>query len=89
MEQLERPGGVGVVAPERIGQGARHGRDGRFVKDELDAVERAGERRLIPDVGLDELDVLADVGEVLAPPRREVVDHAHAVAAGDQRARQG
>jgi hypothetical protein len=76
------------VAGDGIGQRARHRRDGRLVKNQLDAAERAGQRAVVANVGLHQLDVLRHLGQVLALTGEEIVDHAHAVAAGEQRARQ-
>jgi hypothetical protein len=59
------------------------------VKHDLGPVDHPRERPPVEDVGLDELDTIEEVGEVLAPARGEVVDHPHPIAAGEQRAYEG
>ena len=57
------------------------------MEHDLDAGAGARRRGRVPDVALDELDVLREVGQVLALAGEEVVEDAHLVAAREQRAR--
>ena len=50
------------------------------MEDAVDAFDCLAHSVTLADVPLDELDALCDVVEVFATPRRQVVEHAHAVA---------
>src|SRR5258708_5100282 len=65
----------------------RPAREGRLVEDQPDAREGALERRLVAHVALLQLDVGAELGQVFRLARREIVEHAHLVPAGHERAR--
>jgi hypothetical protein len=52
------------------------------MEDDLDAGDGAGDRGLVGDRALDQLRIRADV---VAPTRRQVVEHANAVAPSEQR----
>ena len=57
------------------------------MEDDVDAVERPLDRGAIDQVALDELDAVAQVGEILAMARAQIVEHANPIAALDERRR--
>jgi hypothetical protein len=56
------------------------------MEDELDAAHGVVDALVRAELALDDLDVVRDVREVRPLPRGEVVEHADAVAALDERA---
>ena len=56
------------------------------MEDDLDAAHGRVHALVRAEVALDELDVVLEPGEVRAAPGREVVEHAHVVAAREERA---
>ena len=87
VQHVQRARRVDVVA--RDGSASERGTDGiaaSWNTTSTPAQARAA-AAAIADVALDELDVVRDVGQVLALAGEEVVEDAHAVAARDQRAR--
>jgi hypothetical protein len=48
---------------------SRHGRDRRFMKNDLDTVERFLKHLLIGDTAFDEIDITADLFKVLTMAR--------------------
>ena len=55
------------------------------VKDQIRPFAGAADRRQVPDVALDELDRRRGSRQVLAPPRREIVEDANRTPGGDER----
>jgi len=58
------------------------------VEDQLGPLDGTRQRLVVQDVAFDQIDLVGEVGQVLALARREVVDDADLVAPGQQRARQ-
>ena len=54
------------------------------MEDELDSPRRRVDALVAPQLALHELDLVLDVGQVVAVAGREVVEHAHLVAALEQ-----
>ena len=83
VQHRRRPGAVGVGGGDGVLDAARDRGDGGLVEEIIDALDGVGHRVGVPDVGLAELELLAGLErrEVLAVPRREVVDAADLVAA--------
>ncbi len=54
------------------------------MEDDLAAADGVVDALVALDVALDQLDVVAELGEVLAPAGGEVVEHAHLVAVVEQ-----
>ena len=71
---------------ERVLHRARHGAERSLVEDDLDALDGRVDALVGAEVALDHLDVVEELGEVLAAAGGEVVEHPHGVAAGEQRA---
>ena len=55
------------------------------MEDELDAADGVVDALVAPQLALDHLDVVLEPGEIPAVAGREVVEHAHAVTALEQR----
>src|ERR687891_1305812 len=85
-QHVERALDVDRARRERILDRARNRSEGAEVEDELDASYRVMHALVAPELPLDELDVPVQPREVRAVASREVVEHAHVVAAGEQRA---
>ena len=75
---------VGVVRAPRVLQRPRDAWQGSEVVDHFDALDRACRDCRVAQVAELKVDLLRDVGEVGATPRRQIVDHAHLVAEGQQ-----
>jgi hypothetical protein len=55
------------------------------VKNYLDTVEYLVQQRFIGDAAFDELEIAANLVEVLTMSGRQIVEHAHARATGHKR----
>lgn len=69
---------------DRLGNRSRNGRNCRFVKDHFSAVESFRQYVFVSDTALNEIYVAANLAEVLAMTRREIVEHSDARTAGAQ-----
>src|SRR5262249_1533602 len=86
LEHVERARDVAGVGADRIRDRLRHRAHRRLVEDHPDAGRRRLDARLVTQVAPDDLQrrVSARERQVLETPTREVVEHAHGVAVGEQ-----
>ena len=84
-QDVQRPLDVDGARRQRVLDGAGDGRKRAEVEDELDAAGRVVHALVAPQLALDDLDVV-EPDEVAAVAGREVVEHAHLVAALEQAA---
>src|SRR5438309_652365 len=84
LQHLERSGGADGVGEQRFLETALHGRQGRQVKDPLDARHRVAHVVRFRDTPFEELDTLPDRSQVLPVAGAAVVEDAHRMALAEQ-----
>src|ERR1044071_6219429 len=65
------------VSLNRILDGARNGRNRRFMKDKLDIFESAAQGVFISQTRLKKINITANLFQILKMPRRKIINHAH------------
>ena len=74
---------VRAVRRDRVGDGTRHGWNGRLMKDVVDALDDAFRNLEIGEIAFDEFD-FRQVRDILALASNQAVDHPYALAATDE-----
>ena len=85
VQHVDRARAAGRVAVQRAVDAPLDRGQGRLVENAIDARDRAIDRSGIDDVALDEFDGVAEAAQIGQIAGAEVIEHADAVAARDQR----
>jgi hypothetical protein len=72
------------MGQQRLIETQRHRGQGRLVKDSIHTINGFSYNLLVSDIAFNDLDVVANWGQILAKPGAEIVQHSHVIAAFNQ-----